>query len=179
MGQTVATPSHCRDLGASALTSPVFLRYDGKTVPQPKLSLSCDEVDAAHRVLKEMLRAGGPGAVRETEQALGLYRGYIRYHRHRRELDLGVLLAILKRLDVRPSDFFSEVAAELGADAGAGGEGDDSKVSPMRQVSDSEAAPATFEASSPSDPPDVGPLTARAVLRKLGADLTVFGDLPP
>ncbi len=133
---------------------------------RPKRTLCRDEVDAAHFVLKEKLRAAGPGTVRETEQALGLYRGYIRYHRHRQELDLGTLLAILKRLDIRPLDFFAEVAAELGKDSAT----DDPEPEPEPQDPDD---------TPPGAPPDVKPLTARAVLRKVGANLPVYGDFDP
>ncbi len=119
-------------------------------------------------MLKEKLRAAGPGTVRETEQALGLYRGYIRYHRHRQELDLGTLLAILKRLDIQPLDFFAEVAAELGEDPAA----DEPEPEPEPEPQDPDDTPL-------GAPPDIKPLIARAVLRKVGANLPVYGDFDP
>ncbi len=106
--------------------------------------------------------------MRDTENAL-FYRGYIRYHRHRRVLDLGSLLAILKRLDIRALDFFAEVAAELGEDFDAF---DDS------EPEDGGAGPAEDDrAPTPPGMPYVEALTARAVLRRAGADLPVYGDV--
>ncbi len=117
-----------------------------------------------HRMLRQKLVEAGPGTIRDTEKALGLYRGYLRYHRHRQELDLGTLLAILKRLEISPADFFDEVAVELG-------EGLD--VSEPEPEPDPEPNP---EDAPPGAPPEDAPLTARAVMRRFGADLPVYGD---
>ncbi len=131
----------------------------------PKAKHSLEDLDAVHRVLRRRLSA--PGTVKETEEALGLYRGYIRYHRHRLELDLGTLLAILKRLKISPVAFFREVAAELGDDG-------DPTADPEPEP---ELEPEPDD-PPPGAPPDIEPLTARHVLRQLGADLPVYGEDP-
>ncbi len=142
------------------------------SMPRPMAKHCAEEVAAVHAVLKEKLRAAGPGTVRETEAAL-FYRGYIRNHRHRRVLDLGALLAILKRLKISPREFFAEVAAKLGTDFDGfedepdGGSEPDPEPEPM--ASDDPDV-------TPSGVPDIKDLTARKVLRKLGADLPVYGD---
>ncbi len=130
----------------------------------PKAKHSLGHLDAVHRVLRRKL--GAPGTVKETEEALGLYRGYIRYHRHRLEFDLGTLLAILKRLKISPAAFFREVDTELG-------DIDDPPADPEPEP---EPAP---DDPPPGAPPDIKPLTARHVLRQLGADLPVYGDYDP
>ncbi len=144
---------------------------------KPKLTLCAEELDTVHTVLKAVLREAGPGTVLETEQALGLYRGYIRYHRHRRELDLGVLLAILKHLEISPLDFFDQVATELGDPDGSDPATDpDPEPDPEPEP---EPEPDPDDDTPPGAPPDIEPLTARAVLRRLGADLPVYGDFDP
>jgi len=140
-------------------------------MPKPKAIHCPEDLDAVHAVLKRKLRAAGRGAVTETEKALGLYRGYLRYHRHRQELDLGALLAMLKRLEISPLEFFAKVAAERG-EAPAG-----NPPEPGAPPADSEPGP--VDVTAPGAPPDVEPLTARAVLRQLGADLPVYGDFDP
>ncbi len=128
------------------------------------------ELAAVHKVLRETLRGAGSGTIHRTEEGLGLYRGYIRYHRHRRELDLGVLFAILKRLDVQPAEFFDQVAAEIGADTG----GEDPEPEPEPDPEPEPEPEADPEDPPPGAPPDDAPLTARKVLRDLGADLPVL-----
>ncbi len=103
------------------------------------------------------------------EEGLGLYPGYLRYHRHRQELDLGTLLAILKRLKIRPVDFFDEVAAEDGTDFFDRGDASDGSEPDPEPEADPEDTP-------PGVPPDDVPLTAQAMLRRLGADLPAYGD---
>ncbi len=139
-------------------------------MPKLRLTLCAEELDTVHTVLKAKLCEAGPGKVLETEQALGLYRGYIRYHRRRRELDLGVLLAILKRLEINLLDFFDQVAADL-----SDPDGSDPEADPPTEP---EPEPEPDDAP-PDAPPDIEPLTARAVLRLIGADLPVYGDFDP
>ncbi len=135
-------------------------------MPKSKRTHCRKELSAVHAVLKEKLRQAGPGAIRDTENEL-FYRGYIRYHRHRQELDLGALLAILKRLDIRPLDFFAEVANELGENFDAFDNGPEGGESEPPDPTDSDSSSGT---------PYIEALTARAVLRRVGADLPVYGD---
>ncbi len=93
-------------------------------------------------------------------------------------LDLGALLAILKRLKINPLEFFAEVAAELGTDFNGFDDGEPDGGSEPDPEPEPEPEPLE------PDEPDVTPLgvlyirdlTARMVLRKLGADLPVYGD---